>query len=382
MSIQGPQNSSQGFRPIYNTGTSATPPQSSEPVYIEPHFISQTGEYIVLWDEVLVAFKNASYVRNGNTLVPFLRDENFQILNPLRIRACPGVIFDVFFDSPNDDLNLDSLRISDPPTSPTSTNPFVSPPSYSQVESSSNTTPSYPLPPLSTPLTGDGQIYTNTGSPRYRGDGFSEVITSESATTTSFTNTSGHQPLRTTASAPQYRGNPFTNNSTSFEATPTARAPQLIDANLDFGNSLYNHIQPALPLSPQQSSRIQPQDFYNPPPPPPQQQYFPIPESKTNSDDIAISEYNQGLAYLKGNGVPQDYYKAMDIFHKAAKQGNPKAQCKLALLYYKGDGIPQDFSKAPKWFLRAANQDNGRAQAYLGNMYSMAKVSPRITPCL
>ncbi|KAG0002416.1 hypothetical protein BGZ80_005978 [Entomortierella chlamydospora] len=248
MSIQGPQNSSQGFRPIYNTGTSATPPQSSEPVYIEPHFISQTGEYIVLWDEVLVAFKNASYVRNGNTLVPFLRDENFQI--------------------------------------------------------------------------------------------------------------------------------------TSFEATPTARAPQLIDANLDFGNSLYNHIQPALPLSPQQSSRIQPQDFYNPPPPPPQQQYFPIPESKTNSDDIAISEYNQGLAYLKGNGVPQDYYKAMDIFHKAAKQGNPKAQCKLALLYYKGDGIPQDFSKAPKWFLRAANQDNGRAQAYLGNMYSMAKVSPRITPCL
>ncbi|KAF9997901.1 hypothetical protein BGZ79_008404 [Entomortierella chlamydospora] len=209
------------------------------------------------------------------------------------------------------------MCIPDLPNSSTSTNSSVSPLSYPQVESLINSEPSNPLPASSTLLTADG--------------------------------------------------------------------------NLNLGDDFYNHTQSELSLSQQQTFEIQPQEFHNPQPPQQQQQQlgqefqpssspqeygsYAVPQvplepgSKTNPQYTAFSEYFLGLGYLEGNVVSQDHYKAMDMFRKAAKQGNPEAQCELPLLYYKGNGVPKDSSKALKWFFKAAIQNNGRAKAYFDYMY-------------
>jgi TPR repeat protein len=50
----------------------------------------------------------------------------------------------------------------------------------------------------------------------------------------------------------------------------------------------------------------------------------------------------------------------------AAQKGNDSAQFELGLCYHNGDGVPQDDKEAIKWFLFAARQGNAQAQFYLG----------------
>ena len=42
---------------------------------------------------------------------------------------------------------------------------------------------------------------------------------------------------------------------------------------------------------------------------------------------------------------------------KAAVEGDPEAQSSLGTLYYSGEGISQDFEKALKWYRLAAEQE-------------------------
>ena len=73
----------------------------------------------------------------------------------------------------------------------------------------------------------------------------------------------------------------------------------------------------------------------------------------------ADAQYNLGLMYDKGHGVPQDYGQARQWYEKAAAQGNAMAQYNLGVLYRNGQGVPQDLVQAHKWFnLSAAKGDN------------------------
>ncbi|KAF9425889.1 hypothetical protein BGZ76_003030 [Entomortierella beljakovae] len=56
---------------------------------------SDDGEYIILWDDILLTFPNASRVLNGENVVLFLVDKSFKYLEPKRIPHQPGVILDV-----------------------------------------------------------------------------------------------------------------------------------------------------------------------------------------------------------------------------------------------------------------------------------------------
>ena len=67
----------------------------------------------------------------------------------------------------------------------------------------------------------------------------------------------------------------------------------------------------------------------------------------------AGSQYNLGLAYAKGRGIPKDQAEAAKWFRKAAEQGHADAQFSLALRYALGDGVPKDDVLAYKWFLLA-----------------------------
>ena len=84
----------------------------------------------------------------------------------------------------------------------------------------------------------------------------------------------------------------------------------------------------------------------------------------------ADAQLNLAGMYNYGEGVQQDYAKAIHWYLKAANQGNADAQFALGVTYFLGDGVRQDSSKAIYWFLKAANQGHSNAQNLLGMMYS------------
>jgi TPR repeat protein len=72
----------------------------------------------------------------------------------------------------------------------------------------------------------------------------------------------------------------------------------------------------------------------------------------------ARAQFNLGVTYAKGRGVPQDDKQAVKWFRLAADQGHAKAQYNLALMYDNGEGVPQDYVQAHMWLnLAAANGD-------------------------
>jgi uncharacterized protein len=74
---------------------------------------------------------------------------------------------------------------------------------------------------------------------------------------------------------------------------------------------------------------------------------------------VASAQFNLGVMYAKGQGVPQDYQAALKWYRRAAEQGNASAQNNLGLMYDKGRGARQDFIRAHMWYTVAAAGLNG-----------------------
>jgi uncharacterized protein len=83
----------------------------------------------------------------------------------------------------------------------------------------------------------------------------------------------------------------------------------------------------------------------------------------------ALAQYNLGVLYRKGRGVPQDDVQARQWFEKAAAQGQAKAQYNLGTLFLNGGGVPKDYQQALRWFRMAADQGEAVAQTKIGIMY-------------
>jgi len=91
---------------------------------------------------------------------------------------------------------------------------------------------------------------------------------------------------------------------------------------------------------------------------------------KSNAEQgNADAQFNLAVKYYYGEGIPQDFKKAIYWYTKAAEQGDVRAQFSLGAKYYDGEGAPQDNTKAAYWFTKAAEQGNIRAQNLLGTMY-------------
>ena len=81
------------------------------------------------------------------------------------------------------------------------------------------------------------------------------------------------------------------------------------------------------------------------------------------------AQYNLGIMYDNGYGVPQDYAEAVKWYRLAAEQGNVDAQYNLAIMYDNGKGVLQDDQEAIKWYRLAAEQGDVDAQNNLAVMY-------------
>ncbi len=87
------------------------------------------------------------------------------------------------------------------------------------------------------------------------------------------------------------------------------------------------------------------------------------------------AEYNLGLIYLEGNGIPADYVKAVTLLRDAAFKGNDHAQYTLANINEHGyrnsageEVIPADPEQATAMYFLASANDYGLAQYRLAEM--------------
>lgn len=90
----------------------------------------------------------------------------------------------------------------------------------------------------------------------------------------------------------------------------------------------------------------------------------------------ALAQYNLGVLYRKGRGMPQDDVQARQWYAKAAAQGQAKAQYNLGTLYFNGDGVPKDYQQALRWFRLAADQREALAQTKIAIMYDEGQGVP------
>ena len=91
--------------------------------------------------------------------------------------------------------------------------------------------------------------------------------------------------------------------------------------------------------------------------------------TKAANQGHSNAQNSLAVCYENGQGVSQDYAQAFNLYKKAADQGNSDAQNNLGHCYYSGRGVDQDFKQAFKWFKKSANQGNKQAQYNLAICY-------------
>lgn len=98
--------------------------------------------------------------------------------------------------------------------------------------------------------------------------------------------------------------------------------------------------------------------------------------TKAADQGFALAESNLGVIYEIGGTVDRDLKKAEQLYLKAAEQGDASAQHNLAAMYYvgRGDDIPRNYEKALKWYKASADQGDAASQKDLGRMYEFGQV--------
>ncbi|KAF8981772.1 hypothetical protein BGZ46_002294 [Entomortierella lignicola] len=88
------------FRPVYRNEISGAVTPLPRTVNIKPRFNRNTGEFIILWNDIKMELRNPLHVWHGNTAVPFLIDDNFEFVQPLRMSVYPNTVLDVVIETP------------------------------------------------------------------------------------------------------------------------------------------------------------------------------------------------------------------------------------------------------------------------------------------
>ncbi len=84
----------------------------------------------------------------------------------------------------------------------------------------------------------------------------------------------------------------------------------------------------------------------------------------------AEAQYQMGYAYYHGNGLAQDYEKAVEWYKEAGNQGHVKAQEMLGSMYYFGQGVKQDLAESARW-----NMLKGKIPGTVPELEAVAKAA-------
>ena len=84
---------------------------------------------------------------------------------------------------------------------------------------------------------------------------------------------------------------------------------------------------------------------------------------KSATQSYPRSEYNMGMIYSRGEGVPKSMGESLRWYRKAANQGYVRAQRKLGNFYAQGVGVPRNYARAYMWYNLAAAAGDSEARA-------------------
>ncbi len=80
----------------------------------------------------------------------------------------------------------------------------------------------------------------------------------------------------------------------------------------------------------------------------------------------ANAQNTLGARYQAGEGVTQNFKKALDLYQQAATAGHVTAAYNLAFMHDMGIEVPKDRMIANQWYLKAADQGYAPAMLNLG----------------
>lgn len=92
---------------------------------------------------------------------------------------------------------------------------------------------------------------------------------------------------------------------------------------------------------------------------------------------LCVSAVNAGVTEAERALAEGDYEAAFAAYEQAARAGDPLAMSRLAALYQRGEGVPADLAKAVELYLTAAQLGDAEAQYSLGNLYLLGEGVPQ-----
>ncbi|KAG0372618.1 hypothetical protein BGX24_012810 [Mortierella sp. AD032] len=360
----------QAVRPItkYTLSNSSGPTATGLEgvVYVACH-LDASGKEVILWEDILMAFKDALHVRHNLKILPFLKGSDLRTLDPHRIAAVPNAILDVVVEGAEEPLTPTGPFFSRPISVFPGTQPRRDPATNAIEITGSSTsilrTPQY-IP--------DNYIYE--GKETLKQDLPISPPLSALETTQQLSVSVNSSPLNSvTLSAPpsspvSSRGVNDNNNevelshpkhqpTTDWISRPNPQGQRHISLQFNSGQPLINTNNNNI------DSKYQPQPVQHGP--------AKVLEWTLNTaqQGYAPSQFVLGVQYKQGNGVAQDYAKALEWLLKAANQGHADAQNAMGTMHEHGQGVTRNPSRAMEWYLQAAKLGNVQAQNNIGFLY-------------
>ncbi|KAF9294533.1 hypothetical protein BGZ88_003702 [Linnemannia elongata] len=358
MTIQDVHTNVQAVRRICETEESVnatTTPTST--MYLVSHPDPASGKDILLWDDILAAFKvDVVHVRSGAVVLPFLKGPDFKNLDPLRIATVPGVTLDVVVRRPmngsndlelesqaaaSDDITSNSRDAKEPELFSTSDEPFsYDPPEYSTIIIQDFTEIERKA------KLGDKEAQFALGEMYKDGRGVEQDYR---AAMTWYLKAAEQGDMASQARvAYLYRDGLGVEQDHAAAVKWYLKAAGQGDANSQ--SSVAYLFEDGLGT---------PQDFNQ------AREWY----QRAADQGLAVAQSNLGYMYEHGRGVAQDYSRAMKWYLMAADQGQGAAQQNIGNLYHSGRGVSKDFSLAMDWYRKAADQGRPSAYYHIGLLY-------------
>ena len=87
----------------------------------------------------------------------------------------------------------------------------------------------------------------------------------------------------------------------------------------------------------------------------------------------AYAQYDLGIMYRRGEGIPENDAEAVKWYRKAADQGDAQAQFNLGFMYVTGKGVSENNTRAYMWWSIA------KTQGYTDASHNLDLLKPRMT---
>ena len=81
------------------------------------------------------------------------------------------------------------------------------------------------------------------------------------------------------------------------------------------------------------------------------------------------AQLSLGMRYRDGEGISQDYQKALKWYRRCADQGSAEGMDNVGYMFLRGWGVPENFSVAVGYFKASAEKDHAQGLFNLGNCY-------------